>query len=236
LSGRTVPQPDVARRFASLLADLAGLDGTDRTDQLEHIAELTGQVRKNTRRLVVSRDPAATQRRIGAVERQSSLIRGVTVTTLPGWLQTEPYVRAVMGGDHRAAEQRLRNQRNLELTDRTRQWVAVIGEAALGWSRLPDHLMAEQLDHLAARCERPPHRIGVIPWGQQMPTLPPHSWALYDDRLILTGGLTWSLDLSAADDVAAYIELTDQVEAAAVWGEQARAIIAGAADRYRVEQ
>jgi hypothetical protein len=93
--------------------------------------------------------------------------------------------------------------------------------------------MADQINHISAALDRRNVRIGIIPWGATVPRLPQQSWYLFDPRLVVTGGLTYALDLTDPDDVVAYVALTDQLEQAAVFDDEARVILRNVADRYR---
>lgn len=224
LSGRSAPTPDEV----GALCDLLGASSELRYQ----LVAMTIEIQKTTRRLVLGRDPAAAQTRIGKFQRSSTLVRCVTLTTIPGELQTPDYVHAIFQSNEAGARQRLHNQTLLDEPG-PRRWRLIIGEGALAWAILPPVRMAEQLDHVAAATDRQNVTIGIIPWGHVLPKLPQHSWYLYDTRLVVTGGATYALDLSDADDVNAYAALTDQYERLAVYGGQARAILARAAERYR---
>jgi hypothetical protein len=186
-----------------------------------------------TRRLVLARDMAATQTRLGRIERQSRLIRCFSPSAVPGELQTEPYVRAVFQDSLRsnldaveaAIRQRLLNQRILDDETVDRRFVFLIPEGALGWAILPAAQMADQVEHIEDASRRRNARVGIIPWGRHVTALPLHSWHLFDTRLVVAGAASFAADLDDPVDVAAYVELTDQIERHAVWDDEARAIL-----------
>jgi hypothetical protein len=225
MNGRTATDPDEV----GTLCDLFRASASERAQ----LVELAREVLKANRRLVLGRDPAAAQTRIGRFQRDASLVRCVALTTIPGELQTPDYVHAVFRGNEAGARQRLLNQTILDEVTSARQFRLLLGESALGWTIVPPAKMAQQLDHVAASIDRRNVTIGILSWGQVIPRLPQHSWYLYDSRLVVTGGATYALDLSDPDDVAAYTTLTDQYEQLAVYGDEARAILTRAADRYR---
>lgn len=224
LNGRVAPEPD----FVAELCALVGAPAEERN----HLVALTEEIRKANRRLVLGRDQAAAQTRIGKFQRESRLVRVVAITSVPGELQTEPYVRKIFTAEA-AVRQRLLNQTILDDHTSPRRFVLLIAESALGWTLLPPAAMADQVDHVAAAIDRRNVRIGILPWGRATPRIPQHSWYLFDSRLVVTGGLTYALDLSEPDDVAAYTALTDQLEQLAVYDDEARAILARVAERYR---
>jgi hypothetical protein len=224
LNGRVAADPDFIDRLCTLLG--ASREGRD------ELVKLAREIRKGNRRLVLGRDTAAAQARIGKFERESTLVRAVAVTSIPGELQTAPYVRTIFDTEA-AVRQRLLNQAILDEETGTRRFQMLIAESALGWTPLPPADMAAQVDHIAAAMGRRNLRVGVLPWGQPLPVLPQHSWYLFDSRLVVTGGATYALDLTDPDDVAVYATITDELERVAVYGGAARAILGRVAERYR---
>jgi hypothetical protein len=223
-NGRVAADPEYVAR----LAQLCSAD----PDRQQALVDLAHQVRKANRRLVLGRDEAAAQQRIGRFSREATTIRAFTPTAVPGELQTERYIRAIFDSDA-GVRQRLLNQAQLDDPASTRRWVMLMTEGALGWSFLDASGMVEQIDHIAAATDRPNIKVGIIPWGRHTPVLPLHSWYLFDDRLVVSGGATFALDLTDKQDCAAYSTLTDELENLAVYGPEARAILAKAAQRYR---
>lgn len=225
INGRTSAAPEFVAEMCTLLGATA-----DERAELVHLAR---EIRKGNRRLVLGRDHAAAQARIGKFERESSVVRAVSVTSIPGELQSELYIRTIFTAEA-GVRQRLLNQKILDQDTSSRRFVLIIPESAFGWTPLPADQMADQVDLIAAAIDRQNVRIGIIPWGTQIPRLPQHSWYLFDSRLVVTGGATYALDLSDPDDVAAYTALTDQLEKLAVFDPaKARAILRRVADRYR---
>jgi len=121
----------------------------------------------------------------------------------------------------------------LDEEDTPRRFVILTPEGALGWALLSPDGMATQIDHLAAATGRPNLRLGIIPWGRPCPTLPLHTWGLFDQRAVIVGTTTATAILTEPLDVARYVELTDELERLAVFGDEARAILDRVAERYR---
>jgi hypothetical protein len=194
--------------------------------------ELAHEIRKGNRRLVLGRDPVAAQVRIRRYVRDSTLVRGFALGGVPGELQLESYVWQVMEGYEPGIRERMDNQQLLD--DLSRSWRFVLPEGALGFPGLLDTTgMAAQLEHIVAGSQRPNVEVGIISWGSRCPVLPLHAWNLYDERVVVLGGETFAVDITEPQDLAAYVALTDQLEALAEWGDGAREILTGAADRYR---
>lgn len=225
ITGRVAADPEFVGHLVSLL-------GATRDERAELVA-LAKEIRKGNRRLVLGRDKAAAASRVGKFARESALVRAVALTSMPAELQTEPYLREVFV-DEPAVRQRRLNQDVLDDETSPRRFVFLIFEGAFGSTPLSPSRMATQVDEIAAALDRRNVRIGIIPWGAQLPRVPQHSWYLYDSRLLVTGGLTYALDLTDPEDVASYVALTDELEQIAVFDRvEARAILARVADRYR---
>lgn len=232
-NGRIVAPPE----FVDQLCRLYKASAAERRE----LVAMARDVKGGTRRLVLSRDSAGIQARIGRIERQSTLVRCFTPSGIPGELQTEAYVRAVFYGSARrnfdGAEagiaQRLLNQAILDDEHSSRRFVLLMTEGALGWALLPPSEMAAQINHIAAATRRRNVRVGIIPWGRQSAVLPLHSWYLFDARFVVAGAIHGAADLDDPADVAAYVRLTDELEQLAVFDGEARAILARVADRYR---
>lgn len=226
LNGRVAPDPE----FVGHLSTLLGASPAERS----RLVALAEEVRKGNRRLVLGRDAAAAQARIGKFQRDSTLVRAVAITSVPGELQSELYVRTIFDSEA-GVRQRIHNQAILDDVDSPRRFRLLIAESALGWTPLPPAEMADQIDQIAASVDRRNVQVGILPWGRAVPRIPQHSWYLFDARLVVTGGATYVLDLSDPEDVTAYTRLTDQLEMLAVWGDDARAILIRVAHRYRTQ-
>lgn len=229
-NGRVVASPE----FVDQLCRLYGTSAAERRE----LVRMARDVKGNTKRLVMARDSAAIQARIGRIIRQSRLIRCFSPTAIPGELQTPAYARAVFETDPRAdveaveagVRQRLHNQRLLD--DPAREFRFLIPESALGWSLLPAIGMADQADRLAVE-RRDNVSVGIIPWGMRVPCLALNSWSVYDRRFVVAGSPHGTACLDDPPDVDPYVHMTDQIDGLAVFGDEARAILERTAQRYR---
>lgn len=223
LTGRTAAPPDFVAQLAALVDAPAEVS--------QELVELAVRVQAGNRRLVLSRDEGALQERMGRYTRDAKLVRTFTPSGLPGLAQTEPYIRRVMT-EERGVQSRLRNQAVLD--EPGRRFVWILTDGALGFpALLPPPEMAVQLQYLISLSRRPSVRVGIIPWGRPCPVFPIHGYDLFDDQVVVTGGETYGLDLDDPGDLAAYVQLTDELEELAVYGDQARKLLSQAADRYR---
>ncbi|HET9257944.1 MAG TPA: helix-turn-helix transcriptional regulator [Pseudonocardiaceae bacterium] len=232
-NGRQIPRPDQAEALCRAYHASA----RDRRE----LVQLAEDLREGTRRVVVHRPRhAAIQKQIKRIVESSALVRTFSPSGIPGLLQTPDYIRALFttGGevtpaDEDGAEQRIANQAALLTDDSDRRFTMVMPEGSLGWSLLPPERMADQIEHISTMGSRRNMSIGIIPWGRVSPVLPLHSWEMYDERAVITGGMTGTTLLTTRADVDAYLELFTALERLAVYGEQAREILAWVADRYR---
>lgn len=209
-------------------------------DEASRLTAMARDVRAENRRVVFNRDPAAIQNRIGRIERDSALIREFSPNVIPGLLQSTAYARALFAsaGLSLAAIQdgvnaRQRRQQLLDREDESRRWVVLTTEGALGWAAGPPELMIEQLERIAARTYSSNLRVGIVPFGQAAAVFPLHSWDLYDERAVIVGTTTATAVLTESRDVAAFVELTDALEALAAYGVGARRVLERTIDRYR---
>nr|WP_302931871.1 helix-turn-helix transcriptional regulator [Actinomadura sp. NAK00032] len=101
-------------------------------------------------------------------ETEASQVKGFDLTLIRGLLQTENYIRAVVGHDQDpdTAEQlvadRLRRQEILTREDAPSAWFT-LDEAALRRDIAGPEIMREQLEHLLVLSRRPNISIDVVP-------------------------------------------------------------------------
>ena len=184
-------------------------------------------------RPVFSRGPTwQLQAKITRKERAATVIREFSPLIIPGLLQTEAYMRAVFGqrmnpaDRERAVAERLKRQEQLRDGQDAR---CVIPEGALLWMATSPEVMVAQLGALAAAGRV---KLGVIPWDKAADVFPVHAFTAYDDREVIIG--TWAgTSFVTGPDVPVYVERFTALERLASYGEQASAIIADAASRYR---
>jgi transcriptional regulator with XRE-family HTH domain len=182
---------------------------------------------------VILAGAAGHQRRLAAVEEASRDIRGWQPLLLPGLLQTPEYARAVFSDRLPAAEAEaavaVRMARK-SILDSGRSFTFVISEGALRWSAGPA-VMRAQLGRLAEPDTR--YRLGVIPQRQVVTTFPVHGFRLFDDRLVVIGKRHGAELIGDQATVRIYVEWFAQLEGLAVFGDEAREVIAAVAASYR---
>jgi transcriptional regulator with XRE-family HTH domain len=230
--GRTVPSEQDVR----LLAGVYRASPADR-DRLEAMAR---DVKAENRRVVFNRDFGGLQQRFGRIEEQSALIRTFHSNIVPGALQSPGYIRALFAADdatplnrEEGIAARLARQRILDDELDPRRFVILMTEGALGWAAGPPEMMIEQVERVLAATYRRNARVGIVPFGRPTTAFPSHGWNLYDQRAVIVGTLTATAVLTERADVDAYVALTDELEALAVYGPEARAVLESVIDRYR---
>lgn len=172
------------------------------------------------------------QERIERIEASSVHLRTFQPLLVPGLFQTERYHRMVFasGGDMavdvQMSESSVRTERQRVLGDGSHLVTVVIPEAALRWQLGGAEVMVEQLEHIIAQSRLPDVQVGVIPWTRDVDLAPTHGFDLYDERAALVGIETAATFLTNPADVASFVKLFGDLEALAVFGDEARAVVA----------
>ncbi|WP_028923668.1 helix-turn-helix domain-containing protein [Pseudonocardia acaciae] len=230
--GRTVPSEEDARLLAAVYRATP--------EERDRIVAMARDVKAENRRVVFKRDLGPLQQRFGRMLEQSALVRTFSPNVVPGLLQSPGYMRALFASDDETPEAvdagiagRLAQQRILDDELDPRRFVILMVEGALGWAAGPRELMIEQVERIIAATYRSNARVGIVPFGRPARVFPPHSWQLFDQRAVIVGTHTATAILTEPRDVSAYVELTDEVEALAAYGDEARAVLNRVIDRYR---
>ncbi|ANY08066.1 DUF5753 domain-containing protein [Pseudonocardia sp. HH130630-07] len=188
-------------------------------------------------------DAATRQRSFGERERASVHITTLGATIVPGLLQTESYLRAVVEAGGKVVGERLeewvanRLWRQRVLTETGREFVQLVLPGALLWCAGSAAVMREQLAHLAVASRLPGLRLGVVPIGRPVDVFPMHNMDLYRRRdgtsEVVVGTLAGTAVLGGSEDVDRHAELLGKVERLAVFGSEAHAVIDEIGARYR---
>ncbi len=206
-----------------------------------HLTSIARDIQAEYRPVVMARGkghPSAFQKRLARIEATTEHLTTFTPTVVPGLLQTEAYMRALVAYrelphtevDKFVAARLTRQER---LRDPAHRFTQITTEGALGWRAGSSADMAEQVDRIIAATRLPTVRVGIIAWGTQAPVFPLHGWDLHDQRAVIYGTADATAILTEPADVARYITLTAAMERIAVWDDTARAVLARISDRYR---
>lgn len=153
-----------------------------------------------------------------------------------GLLQTPDYARHVFARYaelhnaprdlDEAVRARMRRQELLYQPGRT--FHIVLWQAALHAGVAPPDVVAAQLDRLASVIGLDTVQLGIIPYGAQVGVPPSGGFWLYDDRLAIVEEWHAELWLDDADSLSLYRRVWDTLAESAVYGTQARRLIARA--------
>ena len=178
----------------------------------------------------------ATQKLLsGDMWERVQLYRGYQTKVIPGLLQTESYMTAIMTG--------VRRERGLETDDVAeavaerigrqgyllqpgRQFVFLIEEPVLRFRPYGPDIQRDQLTHLLTAVRLPSVQLAIIPMGTDRRGLRPReSFDITDSSLVTLEMLTGFLSLTHPEEIAAYVTAFDQLLSIAVRASAARALI-----------
>lgn len=239
-SGRLVPTPLVAGRIGwalraprpvrRRLIELAGAAAQERAEVV-------------STRVLLQRGVAQLQRRIRHRERSAHHVATFHAMLVPGLLQTERYMRAIVAGppqstpDEDAAWLRERLARQLQMVQPGRSAVQIVAESALHWGAAGADVMTEQCDHLATLATgRPGWRVGVVPRRLPVgtpPLFPSNGFTIYDASTVVLGTTTGHAVITDERVVRDHLELFARIEELAVFGAAASQVFRRVAQLYR---
>jgi transcriptional regulator with XRE-family HTH domain len=167
---------------------------------------------------------------------RSTTLRAWQGSMVVGLLQTPDYARHVFSRFaelhnaprdlEEAVRARMRRQELLYQPGRT--FHVLMWQAALHAGVAPPDVVAAQLDRLASVIGLDTVRLGIIPYGAQVGVPPGNGFWLYDERLAIVEEWHAELWLDDADSLALYGRVWETLNQSAVYGTQARRLIARA--------
>lgn len=169
--------------------------------------------------------------------RSTRLFRVYSPTVVPGLVQTVDYAQAVLKANGRLLEApddyaqaaEARAERSQMLFTGGRRCVLVIEEAVLRYQLGGVDVMVGQLGHLLSVGSHPAVSLGVVPlslgprrqWPQEI-------FHVYDDALVAVELLAAQVSITQPDEVALYLRAFEELRGMAVYGAEARSLIARA--------
>ncbi len=102
-----------------------------------------------------------------------------------------------------------------------------------GWRAGSCEDMVDQVERVADATWRANVRVGIIPWGARATCFPLHAWDIYERRAVSYGTVDATAILTEPRDVEKYAVLFDTLASSAVYDDEARALLADIAHRYR---
>lgn len=188
---------------------------------------------------------AGYQAALGDLIRDTKVFRKFMPCLIPAEVQVVPYAEALLsaatgpvatggatpGDIPGIVAQRMRNQDVLYQPGRMTR--VVILEAALRHPMAPPAAMRAQLDRLLAVGGAPSLELGIIPAGRVLPVAPLTGFVIFDDALVTIESAAGPTDLAGPDEIARFLSWFDLLEAAAVYGDQAAALVHAALPLYQ---
>lgn len=241
-SGRQLPTEQDVR-------DLTRMCGAD--DELNELLDLLKETRAVHRefRHSLRQGMVSIQGDFGAMVRDAAVIRAFELVVMPGLVQTTDYARHRMLENVRlyglppeqvgsGTAARVRNQEVLYDTDHQFQFMVM--EAALYARVCPPAVMLGQLDRLEQLSALPNVQIGVIPdrWDarhepdeKDLNVTPLHGFWIMDDITYIE--TIASETVVRGEEASAYVSIADAIWEQASKDDEARALIAAAAAKWR---
>lgn len=169
---------------------------------------------------------------------RTRLFKAYCPSVIPGWLQTPAYATALMSaitafhgnpddtGDAVAA----RVNRNRVVRDGNHRFALLVEETVLRYRIGTPDVMSAQLTYLLEILELPWVALGVIPSGAQRDMWPLEQFTVFDDSRVHVELLSAQVTVTAPSEVTLYVRAFERLARLAVYGEDARALIADAID------
>lgn len=204
-------------------------------EDVQRLVKLAGAFAESniTTRSALVRSARTIQERVGRLERESTLIRSWQPEIVPGVLQIPPYTAAVIGVDPGPEWLLIRQARLAMVTEPHRTWHQLISEAALRWALGSNEIMAQQIEHLVSLSRLPNIRLGIVPFGVVHPVPPPSAFHLYGSRVACAATETATAFLNDAHDVTHYEGLFGELDAIALFDDEARGLLQRIEQDYR---
>lgn len=232
--GRQTPSEDDLRTWCDhcqALSELPDLIAAVRSIETQ-FAEWRRIMRSGSRRR---------QEASAAVYERARVFRIYEPGVVPGLLQTREYAVAILAtftdfmrvpqDAEEGASARLEQQR--VLTHGDRHFHMLLGEQALFTAVGGAEVMTGQLEHLLAVLKLPRLRLGIIPIDAPYRVPLANGFWIMDESLVQFDTYSAELSLIRPDEIALYGRAFERLAALAVYGAEARAMIARALERLR---
>jgi len=219
--GKSLPTPEET-------AQLARLYGADQP-RIDELVQMTRDAKAGIRdtRLVVQRgNTLAMQQRWKRIEGEARVVRSYQPALILGVLQTVEYSSIVLDqpADSPVVEDRARRHERL-IREPDRRHLLIQTEGSLRLRVGSPSVMARQADHLVETSRLANVQIGVIPESRIMDFTAGTGFHIYDDTVVVVGLEVAAATLTDPDDIRHFRALYERLSEAAVWGDEARALI-----------
>lgn len=180
------------------------------------------------------------QETIGPLYERTKLFRIHEHWTIPGLLQTAAYSTESMAywasllnlPDDRDAATAARLERQRVLRSGKHRFVFLLAEQTLRTRIGTAEEMVEQLDRVLGVMTLPNVSIGIIPAASGLGAHTQTAFWIFDDDLVKVETLTAALDITRPDEIDIYVTMFDQMQRAAKFRANAKALIVKARDEF----
>jgi hypothetical protein len=176
---------------------------------------------------------ARTQQQILDNETVGRTFKNFAPAVIPGKYQTRAYATTRLSEardllelpDTVAQTVELRMARGQLIDDTERVFHAVIAESVLYGATADPEVMAEQLEHLLMLADKPNVRLGILPMRTRAAASPMSHIDIVDDQIVIVETMAVTYTITDAPEVRMYLRMFDIYAQAAVYGDQADAMI-----------
>lgn len=179
-------------------------------------------------------------RRLGGPHRLAAYRRTTTFRihepiVMPGIFQTDAYIRRMLpfwyafleAPDDTEATVAFKAERTAVALSPAKRIAVVLGEQALRTRFGASEEHAEQLTHLLACMRLPFVSVGIIPAGAQRCALATIGFWIFDNNAVALETPTAAIKVTRPQEIAQYGKLFERLQAEAVYGDDARRLVAG---------
>lgn len=186
-----------------------------------------------------SRQSRAGMRRLGDLHsistyRNTSTFRIHEPIVLPGIFQTETYIRQMLAfwyafldsPDDADATVAMKTERTAVALSPAKRILVVLGEQALRTRRGTPSDHSDQLTHLLSLMRLPFVSVGIIPADAQRHAIGTIGFWIFDNNAVALETPTAAIKVTRPQEIALYAAMFDQLQSEAVYGHDARQLVA----------
>jgi transcriptional regulator with XRE-family HTH domain len=247
ISQSKISKIENGRAAASIADVMAWADSTGAADNVTELAQRAEDALTEAvawRGALPDGDLAAKQHDVMDLERSTNFLHAFQLGLVPGLLQTAAYSRAVFLAHEPADPNAVgpavaaRMDRQDVLWDETRQFEFLIAEEALRWRPGSTEVMLSQIDRIRNIATLANVAIGIIPLDARPWVWHTHSFTLFEavdggESLVHVEMLTAGLNVTSAEDVAAFQAALEKLRSIAVFGAAADENLRSSLDELR---
>ncbi len=168
-----------------------------------------------------------------ATYRRTKTFRVHEPLVMPGFFQTEPYIRRMLpfwyefldAPDDTDATVAFKMERTAVALSPDKRIAAVLGEQAIRTHEGTPEEHVEQLEHLLSVMRLPFVSVGIIPANARRYAIATIGFWIFDNSGVVLETPTAAIKVTRPDEIAQYARLFELLQAEAVYGDQARELI-----------